>query len=204
MKKLTLLTILLFLLTGCSGVAESIVDPAGYTQRSTAASNAQRSAAEAQKAFAESQKALADSEAERSRSEAQRAQADAQKAQALAKSETERAQFAAEAQARTAEAQSKAFESAANSIVEAAAQNRNAVIFAIVVMGLLAGWMVHQSSRVAIAASGQQPMHAMLSVPHAVQMIADSTETKPVYDGQRWLLIDSDGNVRQRQRLITG
>ena len=47
-------------LSGCSGVIESVVDPAGYTQRQTAQAEAKRADAEAQRAFAESQSALAE------------------------------------------------------------------------------------------------------------------------------------------------
>lgn len=199
MKKITvtlLLTFALLALSGCGGVAESIVDPAGYTQRSMAQSEAQRAQAEAQQAFAHSQEALANSEAERSRSEAQRAQAEAQASAAQA-----------EAQARQVEAQAAFATEATEAVRKAAGQNGTAVIFGMILIALIAGWSVWNMQRVTVAASmaAQPPAQGLLSVPPQVQMIAEARgyTVSVAHDG-RWLLIDDQGVVKLRQKQLTG
>ena len=207
---LSLLT-LAFALTGCAGVAESMIDPQGYTQRSQSQSEALRSQAQAQQAFAESQKALADSEAERSRSEARRAEAEAQTAQAQAAAD----QANADADARAAEAQANFATAATKAVKDAAAQNKGVLIFAIALIAGMAAWMIHNNTKVVMAVAQQQtrPAAAMLpqsaqgyiiAAPPSVQMIADAKGLRPQFDGERWLLVDREGVVRERQRLITG
>lgn len=199
---LSLLT-LAFVLVGCAGVAESIVDPAGYTQRSTAQSDAQRSQAEAQQAFAESQKALADSEAERSRSEARRAEAEAQAASAQAAAD----QASADADARAAEAQADFATAATNAVKDAAAQNKGVLIFAITLIAGMAAWMIHNNTKIVVAVTQQQGTYRPQSVvqlppPPQVQMLADQHDLTPHFNGQRWILIDNDGTPRFQQKLL--
>lgn len=199
---LSLLTIALGLV-GCAGVAESVIDPQGYTQRSQAQSEALRSQAEAQQAFAESQKALAESEAERSRSEAQRAQAEAQAAQAQA-----------EAQAAQAQAQAEFAAAATKAVKDAAGQNKGVLIFAIALIAGMAAWMIHNNTKVVMTVTQQHAQPAamlppirqvqVIAAPPQVKMIADSKGLHAHFDGQRWLLVDDEGVVRERQKLLPG
>lgn len=196
---IALVIFIAFTMSGCAGVAESIVDPTGYTQRSQSQSDAQR-------AFAESQKALAESEAERSRSEARRAEAEAQTAQAQA-----------QGQAAQAQAQAEFATAATNAVKEAAAQNKGVLIFAIALIAGMAAWMIYNNTKIVVAVTSspayQQQQSVMLppptpahiiGAPPAVQMIADRKGLRPQFDGERWLLVDDEGVVRERQRLISG
>lgn len=199
-----------YALTGCAGVAESVIDPQGYTQRSTAQSDALRSQAEAQTAFAESQKALADSEAERSRSEARRAEADARASEAQAAAD----QASAEADARAAEAQANFATAAAKAIKDAANQNKGVLIFAIALIAAMAVWMIHNNTKIVLAVTQQHanrqpvmlpaPHVQLLGVPPDIQLIADRHELTPQFNGERWLLVDNDGNARFQQKLLQG
>lgn len=191
-------------LTGCAGVAESMIDPQGYTARSQAQSEALRSQAEAQQAFAESQKAFAESEAERSRSEAQRAQAEAQ-------AERERsaaAQAQAEAQAAAAQAQADFATAATKAVKDAANQNKGVLVFAIALIAGMAAWMIHNNTKIVVAVTQQQAAAStssrLLAPPYEVQLLANNSGCTPRHDGQRWLLIDQNGTVRYQQKLLEG
>jgi len=186
--KWIMIVFMAIVLSGCSGVIESVVDPAGYTQRQTAQAEAKRSDAEAQRAFAESQSALAESEAERSRSEAQRAQAEAQ---------------AAASRSTADQATAAAFAKLGEAIKEAGQPNNSPVIVAMLLIACIAGWVVWNSRQVTVQtiAASRPPV---LAPPPAVKLLAEQQGLNAVHDGQRWLLVDEQGTVVQRQRLIAG
>ena len=176
-------------LSGCSGVIESVVDPAGYTQRQTAQAEAKRADAEAQRAFAESQSALAESEAERSRSEAQRAQAEAQ---------------AAASRSTADQATAAAFAKLGEAIKEAGQPNNSPVIVAMLLIAGIAGWVVWNNRPVTTVQAIAASRPPALAPPPAVKLLAEQQGLNAVHDGQRWLLVDEQGTVVQRQRLIAG
>lgn len=171
---------LALLLSGCAGLAESIADPAGYTARTQA-----KEKTEQDQASAESQRWLSEGK-----------QADADKA----RSDSEARQ--AEADAQTAQAQADAFAQLGNAIKEAGQPNNAPIIVAMILIVLTAGWAIWNARRTtvdAIAATRPQ-----LQPPPSVLLIAQQTGLSPLHDGQRWLLLDEQGHVVQRQRLITG
>ncbi len=182
MKNLILVVTLATLLcSACSGVAESLIDPEGYTRRVEA-----QEATEQKDAFAESQKWLAEGE----QAKATQAQADADAR-------------AAEAAADADKARSTAYAQFAKAIQEAGKPNNAPVIIAILAIVLLAGWAIWHSRQITIAVINQQPQH-MLYPPMQVALLAEQYGLTPRHDGQRWLLVDKDGVVIQRQKLLTG
>lgn len=171
---------LALLLSACAGVAESIADPAGYTARTQAKEKTAQD-----QAFAESQRWLSEGK-----------QADADKA----RSDSEARQ--AEADAQTAQAQANAFAELGNAIKEAGKPNNAPIIIAMILIVAIAGWAIWNARQVTvdtIAATRPQ-----LQPPPQVLLIAQQSGLTPIHDGQRWLMLDDDGNVVKRQRLITG
>lgn len=166
--------------SGCAGVAESIADPSGYTARTQAKEKTAQD-----QAFAESQRWLsegkhADADKARSDSEARQAEADAQ----------------------TAQAQANAFAQLGDAIKEAGRPNNAPIIVAMILIVAIAGWAVWNARQVTvdtIAATRPQ-----IQPPPSVLLIAQQTGLTPLHDGQRWLLLDEQGHVVQRQRLLTG
>lgn len=179
--KWIMIILMAIVLSGCSGVIESIADPAGYTQRQTAQADAKRADAEARRADAES-------ETERSRSEAQREQAEAQEAASRSAAD---------------QANAAAFAKLGEAIKEAGQPNNAPVIVAMLLIAGIAGWVVWNSRQVTVQtiAASRPPM---LSPPPAVKLLAEQQGLNAVHDGQRWLLVDEQGTVVQRQRLIAG
>ena len=164
---------------GCSGTAQSIIDPDGYTARTQAQEKTRQD-----EAFAQSQQWLAD--AERAKADAQRADAEARSAEANAAA----AQAQAEAQARSAEA-----------IRQAARPNNAPIIVAMILMVLVAGWAIWNARKVTvdtIAATRQ------LQTPYSVMLAAQQYGLIARHDGQRWLLCDEHGKVVKQQRMLTG
>ena len=175
---------------GCSGTAQSIIDPDGYTARTQAQEKTRQD-----EAFAQSQQWLAD--AERAKADAQRADAEARSAEANAAA----AQAQAEAQARSAEANADAFATAADAIRQAARPNNAPIIVAMILMVLVAGWAIWNARKVTvdtIAATRQ------LQTPYSVMLAAQQYGLIARHDGQRWLLCDEHGKVVKQQRMLTG
>ena len=173
MKWITII-LMAIVVSGCSGVVESAIDPAGYTQRQTAQADAERSRNEA--------------DTERSRSEAQRAQADAQ---------------AAESKATADQATAAAFAQLGDAIKAAGEPNNAPVIVAMLLIACVSAWAVWNSRQVTVQtiAASRPPV---LAPPPAVKLLAEQQGLNAVHDGQRWLLVDEQGTVVQRQRLIAG
>lgn len=129
-----------------------------------------------------------EAEAEHSRSEAQRAQADSE--------------------ARQEEAQAAFATAATNAVKEAAAQNRTAVLFGMILIAALAGWSIWNMKQVTVAAtmaSAQQqllpPPPQVKLIPPQVKLIAEERGyTVSIAQDGRWLLLDDEGNVRMRQK----
>lgn len=173
MKWITIILMAL-VLSGCSGVIESMIDPAGYTQRQTAQADARRSEADAERSRNEA-------DTERSRSEAQRAQAEAQADRATA----------------------AAFAQLGDAIKAAGEPNNAPVIVAMLLIACVSGWAVWNSRQVTIQTiAASRPL--LSPPPAAVQLLAEQQGLNAVHDGQRWLLVDERGTVVKRQRLIVG
>ena len=184
MKKPILIIALATLLTGCSGLAQSVVDSNGYTRRVEAVEKTEQ-----ERAFAQSQQWLAQGKAAESQARSDEAQAEA-------------AARAAEAQAATDQANALAFASLGKAIQEAGEPNNAPVIVAMLLIVGFAGWAIWNSRQTTIQAiAASRPM---LQPPPAVQMLADQQGLRPIHDGQRWLLVDELGKVVQRQKFITG
>lgn len=193
---ITLLIILAVAITvtGCAGLAESVIDPQGRTQRVQAQEKTKQD-----EAFAQHQQWLA-----------QGKQADADKADADARARAAEAGAQADtAEAQADQARSKAFADLGEAIKDAG-QNNTPVVVAIIAILLIAGWAVWNANQttVAVAQSNGQPRllpspPAAQIVPPAVQRIADHHGLTPVHNGHIWTLQDEHGNIVQRQRLIT-
>ena len=207
MQRILYIIATLFLLTGCGGTVQSVIDPEGYTRRTEAE---QKTAQE--NAFAESQRWLAESkraEADAQRADAE-ARADAQRADAEARAaEASSAAQQAQAQAQQAQAQAMAQQSQSyaeamaklgTAIKDAAKPNNLPIIIAILAIVLIAGWAIWNQRQTAVAIASRP----MLAPPPEVKLIADSHGLTPIHDGQRWLLLDEEGHVVKRQKLITG
>ena len=168
------LLIILATVTGCAGLAETVVDPQGRTQRVQAQEKTKQDEADAR---------------------ARAAEADAQSDTAAAQAD---------------QARSKAFADLGEAIKDAG-QNNTPVVVAIIAILLIAGWAVWNANQttVAVAQSGQPrllpapPAAQLIAVPPAVQLIADRHGLTPVHDGIVWTLQDENGNVVQRQKLLT-
>lgn len=182
------LLIILATVTGCAGLAESVVDPQGRTQRVQAQEKTKQDEALAQGKQADADKADADARA-------RAAEADAQ---------------ADTAEAQADQARSKAFTDLGEAIKDAG-QNNTPLVVAIIAILLIAGWAVWNANQttVAVAQSGQPrllpapPAAQLIAVPPAVQLIADRHGLTPVHDGLVWTLQDEHGNIVQRQKLLT-
>lgn len=184
MKRLLFVITLLFLLSGCGGTVQSIIDPEGYTRRTEAEQKADQ-----EKAFAESQRWLA--EGKRADAEARAAEASAAAQQAQAQAMAQQSQSYAEAMAKLGE-----------SIKDAAKPNNLPIIIAIIAIVAISGWAIWNQRQATVAIASSH--HPMLSPPPEVKLLAESNGLTPIHDGQRWLLVDEAGNVVKRQRLITG
>ena len=196
MQRILYIIATLFLLTGCGGTVQSVIDPEGYTRRTEAE---QKTAQE--NAFAESQRWLAESK--RAEADAQRADAEARAAEASSAAQQAQAQ-AQQAQAQAMAQQSQSYAEAmaklGTAIKDAAKPNNLPIIIAILAIVLIAGWAIWNQRQTAVAIASRP----MLAPPPEVKLIADSHGLTPIHDGQRWLLLDEEGHVVKRQKLITG
>lgn len=197
MKRLLFITTLLFLLSGCGGTVQSVIDPEGYTRRTEAEQKAAQ-----ESAFAESQRWLA--EGKRADADAQRADAEARAAEAAAAAQQAQAQ-AQQAQAQAMAQQSQSYADAMAklglAIKDAAKPNNLPIIIAIIAIVAISGWAIWNQRQATVAIANSHPM---LAPPPEVKLLAESNGLTAIHDGQRWLLLDEDGKVIKRQRLITG
>lgn len=189
MKHLLCALATIFLLTGCGGALQSVIDPEGYTRRTEAE---QKTAQDS--AFADSQRWLA--EGKRADADAQRADAEARAAEASAAAQ----QAQAQAQAQQAQSYAEAMTKLGEAVKDAAKPNNAPVIIAILAIVLIAGWAIWNQRQATVAIANRP----LLAPPPDVKLIADSHGLTPIHDGQRWLLVDEAGHVIKRQRLITG
>lgn len=197
-KTFAIMAILAFVLSGCGGAAQSIIDPDGYTARTQAEQKTRQ-----EEAFAESQRWLA--EGRRAEADGQRAEAEARAAEASAAAQQAQAQAMtaqAEAQAEADKVRSEAMARLGEAIRDAAKPNNAPIIVALLLVTLIAGWAIWNQRRATetVVTSNR----AMLSPPPEVKLIADAHGLHPIHDGTRWLLLDVEGHVVKRQRLITG
>lgn len=196
MQRILYIIATLFLLTGCGGTVQSVIDPEGYTRRTEAEQKTAQG-----NAFAESQRWLAESK--RAEADAQRADAEARAAEASSAAQQAQAQ-AQQAQAQAMAQQSQSYAEAmaklGTAIKDAAKPNNLPIIIAILAIVLIAGWAIWNQRQTAVAIASRP----MLAPPPEVKLIADSHGLTPIHDGQRWLLLDEEGHVVKRQKLITG
>lgn len=148
---------------------------------------------------------------EQARSAAQQAQWDSQARQAEAEAAAARAQ--AEAQARAAEAQAKAdvdkvqikaWEGALQKVEEASKRNMGIVYLLILAIVGLSGMAIYWMGRTnTVMAAQNAPQRPLLSVEQQIALLAQQKGLHAQFDGQRWLLVDDTGVVREQQKLLT-
>lgn len=137
---------------------------------------------------------------EQARSAAQQSQWDAQARQA-------------EAQARAAEAQAKAdvektqieaWEGALQKVEDASKRNQGIVYLLILAVVGLSGTAIYWMGRTNTAMAAQSaPQRPLLSIEQQIALLAQQKGLHAQFDGQRWLLVDDAGVIRERQKLLS-
>lgn len=198
----------------CSGCAESLIDPQGYTARTQAQERTRQAQFEAQQAMSQA-------DIERAQAAGEQADADARQAEANARArEAEAAARQVETQAdvEMEKAQLDAWQGALQTVEDATKRNMGVIYLLILAVVGLSGTAIywfgrtnavmassmnaHMSHRPMLSANMPHPN--MLSVEQQVALIAQREGLIAQFDGQRWLLVDEAGNVVRQQKLLAG
>lgn len=189
MKRTFVLILIVAVMSGCGGIVESTVDPDGYTARTQAKEKTAQD-----DAFARSQQWLA--EQEKARADA--ADADGRAREKEADADIEKAKTDA------AKATAAAFEAMGEQITNAANANKNLVLIAILLIvgfAAFAIWNMRRVTTVTMEALVNRPP-LQLPAPPQVILIAQRENLTPVQVDGRWLMLDEDGNVKKRQKIL--
>lgn len=175
MKQVFVLLVCALILVGCSN------DPLGMTSREQA-----RSAAQQSQWDSEARQAEAEAAAIRAQAEAQ-----ARAAEAQAKAEVEKTQI-------------EAWSDALRKVEDASKRNLGVVYLLIVAIVGLSGTAIYWMGRTnTVMAAQHAPQRPLLSVEQQIALLAQREGLYAQFDGQRWLLVDSEGVVRKQQKLLT-